>query len=412
MNPAPKAQLNSNLESMELSELIEYGGENPKDREQIDRILRLKHKIDVYVISIRNPELSRPPAIYLITDQHYCITSLDLAMELIRHFGGLITRLECDWDSDREDEIIPLLELINQFCTNLIEVNLPTPWSKWLKTSFETVKAVTISGELDEHLNLNRNFPSMEELRMQNVEASDPFYIVGYYPHLKRLRSSYIYGPDLLVAQIFKKNPQINFLDAQNDASLDFLRSISITPQAEKLNTIIFYPRKEHFHQTIAPMHFNNLENFIVVTEERLRLPSLPFVFNSLKNLTCIDEYPIGNGVLRLPSDWYNIIPNCESLDAISMDDIKLSTKQLVDYSNRFPNLHSISFKLSGELCDDELIQFLQSTQIKSIEIGGIPVISSCDDVTNKLTDKWKYKFTFEMYTNQTQSLLLEQNSI
>lgn len=404
------AQLEETLQSMKLRELIEYAVENEECCEQIGRILKSKFKIHEYLISMRSPRAvssNRAAGMYLISDQHYYLTDMGWAMDLIRHFGGLITKLEYDWDNNRN----PMLELIDHFCTNLIEVNFPIQWYRWLIGPFKMAKTVTISGELNKYLDLNRVYPSMEKLKMYSVTTSNASIIVQLYPNLKYLFSHMRYESDPLVEKVFKENPQIECLDIECENSIDILQSVSNSVQASNIKELHFHPSNEFYEKQIKPMSFNNVERFIVTTEDYSILPDLPFVFNRLEKFKYSDDYPLNNDVLRLPTDWYKIIPNNQNLKTISMPRTELSIQLLNEYSTRFPNLISFAFEMSDQLCNDALTQFLKSTQIKTIKIKRVLVENPCDLLTTELPTKWNYQFAPEIYTKRTQTLLLEQNS-
>lgn len=166
----------------------------------------------------------------------------------------------------------------------------------------------------------------------------------------------------------------------------------------------------QFFEKPIRPMFFSNVKNFIVVIEnENFVLPTLPFVFAQLDNFTCDDYYQFESDALRLPSDWFKIIPNNRNLKTISMAKTALTTQNLNDYSKRFPNLNSFTFKLSGDLCDDALIQVLKCTQIKTITIAGVPVTTPYDALMNRLSNKWNYRFVPDARSEEVQTLLLKQ---
>lgn len=407
----PDVQLVQALESMKLKELIEYVVQNPNLREYISRIMTSKYKINECLISIRKPGVYRPEGMYLFRDNHYYIVNLDLAMEFVENFGELATKLKFDpfHGYDETDERNKqLLELINEHCSNLLEVELPMQWSNLLIKPFENVKKVTIGNYLREKLDLNRLFPSMEELRLYNVEGPDSSFIVQHYPKLKRFFSFFYYEADPFAEEIFEENPQITSLDVQNDESFEFLQRVSRA--SENIETLYFYPRQEYFERKSNPMVFNNVKNFVIETVEDFVLPDLPFIFNKIESLTYDDYYPIKNDDLRLPHDWYKVIPNNQNLKVISMPKTRLTTETLIDYSIRFPNLNSLSFKLSADRFDDALIQFLEDTQIKSITITRVPIDISSDTLAKKLPGKWNYQLVPEIYRKESHSFLLEQN--
>lgn len=404
----PNDQLRQFLESKNMEELIEYGDDHPKQRQTIRDIMVSKYKINHYLIKINQPITRVKRGVVHVQNTYYYITKYDLAVKFLKMFGDLLTKIEFDDSYGDVKESWELLELINQQCPNLIEASLPTQWRQYVKEPFYKVEVVSISSQIREFLDLDRIFPNMVDLRLMNVETYDPPNVVGHYKHLTRLTSFFYYRRDKIAEAILKANPQINYLDLHSDESLDVLQELSTRPEASNIETLYFYPRRDFFDEEIKPLLFKRVKNFIVVFDtEDFVLPSLPFQLPSLDNITTDNYSLVESDAYRLPNDWYSITDN-PNLKTILMAKTALPVAQVCDFSKRFGNLNSFTFKSEGDLCNPELIECLESATSTSIKITGIPVTTSCDAL-KKLSTKWFYLFVPEAQSHEVQSLLMNK---
>lgn len=261
-----------------------------------------------------------------------------------------------------------LVSDINEYCTDLIDIELPPRAGTRISTPFYTVKIVTVQ-EMNnyEDLQLKRIYPNMEMLTLLGGVQVLAIPLPQYHPKLTKLvfsSSDLSFEGEQSVERIIEQNGQINTLQVTLYPTINFLRRIS---QMANIKTFILTTRKVVRKQkSVAPIYCNYVRNFTLINDNDMDsdLIILPLVFNGLIsfNYRYTGISPINNG-------WIQMVPNNKNLKDISMPDMQLSTQNLIDYSQRFPNLCSITFERSGLFHDDGFIPFLARTRITKITL-------------------------------------------
>lgn len=206
----PSANVGSNgmrqsLRAMGFEELIENALRNPQNVELISEIMTSEFQVHQKTITITNDDSLDE---FLTEDELIRIRDLDMAIDFITNFGKLIIKLNYDGLSFVDSiKSMQALKLINEICTNLVEVKLPSNWSASLTKPLENVRKAAVMGDISEKLDLNAIYPNVEELLWYRVSGSS--LILQNLPHLKKLVYSFTGKLDTVIYYFLMKNRQI-----------------------------------------------------------------------------------------------------------------------------------------------------------------------------------------------------------
>lgn len=392
---------------MDVKDLIEYASQNPGNQKSVDRIMAAKFQIANKKIVISKGSESDSLQ-YTIDEEKLVIRDLDLALKFVCNFCRGVTNIMFSTSNFNElAKSLLLISDISEYCTKLIEIELPPKAGTLITKPFYTVKIVTIQ-EMNnyEDSELNRVYPSMVELRVGHNVAMAPTLLAYNHPKLKKFVYSSVYR-ERSIERIILQNMQIDTLEAKDYPSFEFLRRISLMPNIKTF--IVKTSQTVRSQKSFGPIYFSNIMNLTIINDNDLdsELIILPLIFNNLKsfNYRYTGISPINNG-------WFGLVPNRLNLKDISMPDIELSTRDLIEYSTRFPNLESITFEHIGRFRDPTFIAFLAHTYIAKITLTNVDMGIANELMQAVSLNRFRMKAFITNPTRKRCTLSMEQTTI
>lgn len=310
-----------------------------------------------------------------ISSDSIMITNFEEAINVLRNFGYLITKLKFystrrSFTSSNSADIV---NAIGEYCSN--ELKQFRIWqvkshlvNKWNKT-FDNVVNVTIHDDYtsgDQFLQINRIFPNVERLDIEWLDIKNPneTFIVQHYPYLMHLECiiGKVNEKSTLVENLLKLNPHLRSLKVKNMVDIEVLRFVNETlPELEKLTFVAesndFYGVRNGSSVSDSSVHLKNVKELTMVffasLENSQKPLRFPVTFDRLEALDLSIEI-FGNEAL-------DFLKQNTHLKKLSLPRNKITYGQLNEIVDSLPNLQKFYLNWSQTFTKNEIETFLEN---------------------------------------------------
>lgn len=358
-------------EHFDLIDLLKFSIENPKNHAAVEIVFN--HWFLGIKFEIISPNLS-PKGTFNDT------------LDVVEHFGHLITNLKVDYRLLDTNQSEKLNEYLNIYCldslTDIELVHCDSDKIANLHGPFERVENVQFHlGNLRKTaLKFQEIFPSIRSLNLGEMYYTHPGCFEHSFPLLENLTVEFWYGfYPYTVAQLEKRvqsNPQLKHITISR-CTWPMLELLS--KQLQNLESLTL---EEFRDDSIFPgnLHFENLKilKFKPKSKFREQIGQIPIVFGKLEEIEFHDS----------SSEWIEIMKENRDLKTVTTG--LLSDTQFFQILNAVPNLKDFCTGYNTIAPTDNIIRFMRKAMnLKRVEFTAIDF-----RVSNKIMERkdpeWK----------------------
>lgn len=352
------------------------------------------------------------------TKDQLLIRDLKICLQMLRHFGGSITKLEISYMFASSKHRIYLDQYITKYCAKSVkEIIFEGDCFNGIEQPFDSAEKVRF---IDSHLGskiaqLNQSFPNVRSLEFSGrLQVANQECILVDFPNLKH------FGMNVnkfgfrreIIATAIKMNSNIKSLHVKWDGDTKYLQRITSTLESLKCLQINGFSNELDDIKS-KPVHLKNVKqlevslNFLEIQE----IPKIPLTFDALEEFTFhgrvggkffdfIKQNPsISKLDLHLISEEYQMLDGEEyaciaaslpALMEVNMEKFMFTGRQALNFVNKCKLLNKFRFTSQDADSFYGLVQRLDSKRIASI--------GNCNCVTLECKYKGSKKYSSGMH--------------
>lgn len=329
------------------------------------------------------------------TKDQLLIRDLKVCLQMLRYFGGSITKLELSnmFVSSHRGH---LYQYIAKYCAKSVkEIVFDGDYFNAIEQPFESAEKVRfIDGHLGSNIaQLNQSFPKIQSLEFSGrLQVANQECILVEFPNLKH------FGMNVNkfgfrrenIATAIKMNSNIKSLQVKWDGDTEYLQRITSTLESLKCLQINGFSDELDDIES-NPVHLKNVKHLQIALNilKIQEIPKIPLTFDALEEFTFYGRVgrhffdfikqnrSISKLDLQLISEEYHMLDGEEyayiaaslpALMEVNMEQFKFTGRQALNFVNKCQLLDKFRFTLQDAYSYYGLVQRLDSKWIASID--------------------------------------------
>lgn len=375
------------LETLDFNSLVNLAGANRASSYLTTDVYR--RTFASKQIKIEGPFVDREtPAVE--SNDLIRIYSFKVVTRLVHNFGSYITKLIIDAVGMKKNQVLEVIALVNRHCDALIELKIVNLDEEVFPSAdqqpFSSVKVFSLHSSLmnpvEQRLAMNKMFPKLENLTLQNMKIIDRQNILQTFPNLKHFSVSLMHLEGFVeqdLVQMISLNPQIYSLSISGVSMklLMFLSEYSPNLRCLSLHWILQNsPYQTH-------IQFKNVRQLDVKASQDYFSRIVTFDGLEEFNLECF--FYVGD-------IWLSFIRRHASIKKLVISNGQLSENQLRDLIGNIPNLVEATITIARDVDLQLMIQFLnQNPKMQKLDLSfrGIDEIDVSKAFENTIQRNW-----------------------